>query len=446
MSELQELIKKIKIDSVSSESFIYYDTANGKIHKISTKNIPDDEYSIFPISNEEVSPILTGQKRTDEFVIFYDVSAKQVRLKEVAYEDNHKTASTMCYQLPIIKNLHDGHFSLTRVYEGMDVYILDTTLDYDKGQCVWYNDNVYKLLTDFDKNNKFDETAHEVIVPNVLITDLPTQTHSVEKIGMQKEYVGVHVDVWYDELSHFAGQHVWINDNVYRLIEDQEKDTEFNKDNSELIVSDVKLYADENEYLETYKTPVLGDQLLINNSIHRVVFQPQTFDKDKNSIFFYNSSKTLLYYDKKMCLEVDLTDLYENVDYKPISLNLYNSKELKNGQLILSGKQIYQIETDKEYDIIIQQNTVEKSWSMILNPYTKKFLLSSGYSPEEVLYFSITAKYDPNVLYRSLEFKISELLADTKKEIPFIYDIENVDGDVSIYTAKYFDSYAHEVI
>lgn len=446
MSELQELIKRIKVSSVSLESYIYYDKSNGKIHKISTKNIPDDEYSIFPISNEEVKPILTGEKRTDEFVIFYDVSAKQVRLKEIAYEDNHKTASTMCYQLPIIKNQHDGHFSLTRVYEGMNVYFLDNTCDYDKGQCVWYNNNVYKLLTEVNNNNEFDETEHEVIVPDVFITDLPTQSHNVEKIKMQKEYIGVHVDVWYDELEHFAGQHVWVNDNVYRLIEDQDQNTEFDKDNTELLVSNVKLYADKNEYLETYTTPVPGDQLLINNSIYRVVFQPQEFDKDKNSIFFYNSPDTLIYYNNQTCLEVNLKDIYEGVDYRPISLNLYESKELKNGQLILSGKQIYQIETDKEYDIIVQQNTVTKTWSMMLNPYTKKFLLSSGYSPEEVLYFSITEKYDPNILYRSLEFKISELLADTTKEIPFIYDNENNDGDVSIYTAKYFDSYAHEVI
>ena len=46
-------------------------------------------------------------------------------MKEVAYEDNHKTASTMCYQLPIIKNSHDGHMSLTRVHEGISVYIWD---------------------------------------------------------------------------------------------------------------------------------------------------------------------------------------------------------------------------------------------------------------------------------------------------------------------------------
>ena len=64
----------------------------------------------------------------------------------------------------------------------------------------------------------------------------------------------------------------------------------------------------------------------------------------------------------------------------------------------------------------------------------------------EKLYFSVTSKYDPNILYRSLEFTIGDLLDEASSIIPFIYESENSVDDVSIYTAKYFDSYAHEVI
>ena len=62
------------------------------------------------------------------------------------------------------------------------------------------------------------------------------------------------------------------------------------------------------------------------------------------------------------------------------------------------------------------------------------------------MYLSVTAKYDPNILYRSLEFKVADLLSDITSIIPFTLDAESVPQNVSIYTAKYFDSYAHEVI
>ena len=70
----------------------------------------------------------------------------------------------------------------------------------------------------------------------------------------------------------------------------------------------------------------------------------------------------------------------------------------------------------------------------------------SGYNPKETLYFSITSKYDPNILYRSLEFLIGELITEDVPTIPFKFASESIPTDVSIYTAKYFDSYAHEVI
>jgi len=125
---------------------------------------------------------------------------------------------------------------------------------------------------------------------------------------------------------------------------------------------------------------------------------------------------------------------------------LSETTDLKNGQTILCGKSLYQIVANKAYDIIVQQNTLSKSWSLLLNPYTKKFLQASGYRSDETLYFSVTAKYDPNVLYRSLEFTVGDLLSDASSVVPFIFESEADSKDVSIYTAKYFDSYAHEVV
>jgi hypothetical protein len=446
MSSLQELIKKIQVGKVSTDSYVYYDKSNGKIHKISGKNIVDDEYSIFPISSNEVKPILTGEKRIEEFIVYYDLSVKEIRLKEIAYEDNHKTASTLCYQLPVIKNSHDSHMALEHVYEGVEVYVYDPSCDYYKGQCVWYNNNVYKLATDISANMEFDMSIHKLFVEDVVLTDLPTQNQSTEKLTMQPEYAGVHVDVWYKELSHLAGQHVWLNGTVYKLLEDQAAATEFTMDNAQAIVDNVKLYADENKGLETVQNVVVGDMLLDNNRLCTVQLLVEEFDKDKTSIFFFNTASSMIYYNNNNVIEADLSSIHETIVYKDLKLNLTKTADLKNGQRILSGKELYQVQIDKEYDIIVQQNTISKTWNVVINPYTKKFLLTSGYKSQETLYLSITSKYDPNILYRSLEFKVSDLLDEFKSVIPFIYDIECDEHNVSIYTAKYFDSYAHEVI
>lgn len=204
MSSLHDLIKKIQVEKVNLESYVYYNKDTGKIHKISSSNVPDNDYEIIKLSNEEVRPILTGEKRTEEFIIKYDISAKQVILKEIKYDDSNDIASTMCYCIPV--------------------------------------------------NNK---TAP---------------------------------------------------------------------------------------------------------------------------------------------------------------------------------------------DIIICQDTVNKVWKIIINSTIKKVLTSTTINTDYILYFSITSKNDPNILYRSLEFTVSNLVNTDGLTIPFKYDIEGSFDDVSIYTSKYFDSYSHEVI
>ena len=446
MSSLQDLIKKIQVSAVTADSYVYYTKETGKIHKISSRNVPNDEYEVVAIPQEEVKTILSGERRTEEFTITYDLSLKQIRLKEIAYDDSHNTASTMCYQLPVIKNLNDAHMALEQVYEGVVVYVYDTACEYSKDQCVWYNNNVYKLATDILADTEFDLTVHKLFVENVLLTELPTQNQSTEKLTMQTEYAGVHIDVWYKELPHLAGQHIWLNGTVYKLLEDQAADTEFTMVNAEEIVSNVKLYADENKDLETVQNVVSGDILLDNNQLYSVQLIDEEFNKDKISIFFFNSASTMIYYNNENVIEADLFSIDETITHKDLKLNLIKTEDLKNGETILSGKQLYQVQVDREYDIIVQQNTQNKTWSILINPYTKKFLQTSGYRPTETLYFSVTSKYDPNILYRSLEFTVSDLLSEKTSIIPFTTELEQDSTDVSIYTAKYFDSYAHEGI
>jgi hypothetical protein len=314
MSDLQSLIKNFSVAPVATQSYVYYEKETGKISKISSRKVFEEGFEIFEIDTEEVKPILTGERRTEEFTITYDVSSKQVRLKEIAYDDSHNTAATMCYQLPIVNRTN---------------------------------------------NNGFVEDYTKVV-------------------ALRPQYVGLHIDVWYDELPHLAGQHIWINDTVYKLLTDQPTNTKFTTDNAELIVENVKLYRDKNKELKITDSVAVGDLIL-----------------KYNNIFVF--------------------------DYDDCNINLEN-------------------------DIIVRQDTDNNVWNITINPHTKKFLRMSGYNPKETLYFSVTKKYDPNILYRSLEFTVGDLLAESVSIIPFKFEQELDPNNVSIYTAKYFENYAHEVI
>ena len=452
MSELQTLLKKFTIDPVVNESFVYYDTA-GKIFKISSSKTPSEDYSILSVPSKEIETIITGEKKTEDFLVTYDVSLKQMRIKEIAYDDSFNTAATMTYKLPVIRQVHDSHFTLNRIYEGVDVYIWDQTKGYNTNDYVFYKNSIYRIKEDITPNKKFNTRKHQKIIGEVKLTTIPTQAHTIEQPVFTQQYNGIKIDVWYDNLDHLAGQHVWHNNCVYKILKDQAANTIFSLDNTEILIDNVKLFDDENEHLPFDTKLYLGDLVLKNNSLYSVSFEKVNIEKDKSLIYFYNSKNTKIVFDpnENFCTEYDLN---KNTDIKienDISLDVkrferFNVKD--NGKIVLCGRYLYQIEVSRDYDIIIQQNTIFKHWNIQINPYTKKFLRTSGYKPNDNLYFSLTAKHDPNLLIRSLQFKISDLLAhdDQNPIIPFKYESESDPNDVSIFTAKYFDSYAHEVI
>ena len=204
MSDLQDLIKRIKVSPVDPISYVYFAKESGEIHKISTTNVCNDNFEIVVIPTDDLRPILTGEKRTDQFIILYDISLKQLRLQEKTADLTQYSPTAMCYRIPMYSN-----------------------------------------------------------------------------------------------------------------------------------------------------TPT---------------------------------------------------------------------------------------------ELIIQQDLKNKTWSIIVNKTLRQFLLQGGHNLNEIFYFSITAKYDPNIFYRSLKFTMKQLLSTEILLIPFKYDVENIESGVSIYTAKYFDNYAHEVI
>lgn len=105
MSELFNLIKKIKVESASTDSYVYYDKNTGEISKISSVSTPSTEYEIAIIPNVEVMPILTGTKRVNEYIIYNNVRSKKIELRLINEINYSSTSDTTCFRLPTTNNI-----------------------------------------------------------------------------------------------------------------------------------------------------------------------------------------------------------------------------------------------------------------------------------------------------------------------------------------------------
>lgn len=97
-------------------------------------------------------------------------------------------------------------------------------------------------------------------------------------------------------------------------------------------------------------------------------------------------------------------------------------------------------------DVIITQDTKNKKWTIKVTEDLRSYLRSEAVSINSNIFFSVTAKHDPNIFYRSLDLKVDDLIKSDFVEFPFKFRFEFDKEDVSIYTAKYFESYQYEKI
>ena len=448
MSNLNDFINALKVEVEQYDStYVYFDKDDGSIVSISgtiNDELPDTQ-EVIKVPQKDALPILSGDKKTSDYIVIYDIAQKQKILNEKNYQDSHKEASSMCYKMPIVVKNRLGHLSCKEIYDGITVFLWVKELSYKIDDIVWYKNNVYQLKKPNHKNKGFSIKNSNLLVKDVYITDIPTHELSITTLEHKEEYTGIHVDVWYDNLSHLAGQHVWIENCVYKLLNDQEADTYFNPNNAEMLVSGVKLHEDENRSLEFNTVISDGDIYLKNNKLYsaRLVTNIKTTNVSTKDVIFKASKEMLSLWRYKTRSTVLVDSIYNSkLITKDTMLDLYNYHDLKNGEKVLLGDKLYSVERDKEYDIVITQDTRDKLWFLDLNPSTLKFFQLSNYSQEDMLYFSVTAKHDPNILYRSLKIPLNSL--KEKIAIPFIND--NEKEDVSIFTAKYFEAYGHEVI
>jgi hypothetical protein len=180
---------------------------------------------------------------------------------------------------------------LDKQYKGIHVDIWYPNLNYIKGQHVWYNGAVYIFTKTVVRNKEFNKENTKMIVDNVKIhydkndliehhickaKDLVLSNNNLyvvkftddeELYNMTHEYVDISVDVWYKELEHLSGQHVWYNNRVWKANIDIQSNVEFNEnDYTQIIDQDVFLYNDMNTSL-TFINPRPGSLVLNNNNI-----------------------------------------------------------------------------------------------------------------------------------------------------------------------------------
>lgn len=455
MSELLDLIKSLKVESnKASTSFVYYDKG-GKIVKVSNKNLKEDNLDILEVPTDHVKTIINGERKLSDFRVNYDSALKNLIVKEVTWEDDYTNELDIIYQIPTIvrggyKNDFYKHYHFIPVYEGASVYLFMPGFLYQKGMLVFYEYNVYKVVKDFPKLSDFDLEYFEIYLEDVVLVNKPQKNISAEHIAFKNEYEGIpRIDVWYKELSHKKGQHVYINKNVYRLTKDYPAQSLFDYQNSELIITDVKLYADENKNLSFDKTISVGDLILNNNQLQSVVLEkietatPQDID---DNLFYINEQTIVTYSNDLNCWRGVNLSTQEEFYIQHDEIKIAEPDDFLTGQKVIIGKGFYLAKIDHSYDIIIVQNLKKGYWEIELNPRTRKYLKSSGFYPKDYIHFSLTAKHDPHILYRTFEFKLGDLIEDNKQIVPFKYDIEYKGVELSLYTPKYFDNYAHEII
>ena len=178
MSDLHDLISLLKTEVEQNDStYVYYIEDTGEIIKLcgSMYEDPQEGESILKVSHELANPILAGEKSTTDFIVIYDISLKQKVLKPKNYQDAYKEASSMCYQLPIIKHSRSGHLACEEIYDGMDVFLFDKDSAYKKYELVWRDNTVYKLLKSNAAGKNFGTKTAQVIVEDVYLSDMPTQ-------------------------------------------------------------------------------------------------------------------------------------------------------------------------------------------------------------------------------------------------------------------------------
>jgi len=117
---------------------------------------------------------------------------------------------------------------------------------------------------------------------------------------------------------------------------------------------------------------------------------------------------------------------------------LKHDQEIKQDKVLRNF--LHQIQSENNAELTIIQDKTQYCWRIHVDEKFKDQMAEQNIKIDPTLnFYSVTKKDDPHTLYRMLQF-------DNSLEIPFEYDFEIDNTEVSIYTVRKFSSYKHEVI
>lgn len=122
------------------------------------------------------------------------------------------------------------------------------------------------------------------------------------------------------------------------------------------------------------------------------------------------------------------------------------SKVTNNEVMHNVSDRIYEITKNvNDPDFTIIQDILNKRWKFKINKEILDNFTVNNTLITTPLMFSITKKSNPNILYRMMTIKFSDILDTVDFSIPFMYNEENTDN-FSIYTIRQMQSYNYEVL
>lgn len=93
---------------------------------------------------------------------------------------------------------------------------------------------------------------------------------------------------------------------------------------------------------------------------------------------------------------------------------------------------------DRSFDLLIEQNNAKKEFRIKLSRELKERY--QGSNPSGVMHVYVTAVSDPNILYKTLQFNILDLI---KHEYYTLHFDDFQGNESNIYALKYFHEYIH---
>ena len=107
---------------------------------------------------------------------------------------------------------------------------------------------------------------------------------------------------------------------------------------------------------------------------------------------------------------------------------------------------IHEIKKSSKPQITVVQNCKQKLWTVGISSELRNILKEKGARLEEVLFFSVTAKGNPNILIRTFSCSVADLVESRVLSFEFKSQKEVEIDTLSVYTNRKFEFYSREVL